>query len=285
MRATLAVILARGLGTRLKAEEGALLAAPLSPAQERAAAAGSKGMMPVAGRPFLDHVLHELADGGVVDVVFVVAPDDELIRQRYDEEAPPKRLRVRYAVQDEPLGTAHALLAARSAVCASLGASADASGARHFLMCNADDLYPAAAVCDLVELDGPGLVAFAADALTADGAMEPERVQRFALLDIAPDDTLRDIVEKPAADHPLVGARERWVSMNLWRFTDSIFDDCAAIAPSPRGELELADAVRRAIGRGIHFTAVREHLAVPDLTHRRDVAALEQRLAGRVARP
>lgn len=285
MRATLAVILARGLGTRLKAVDGAPLATPLSAAQEQAAATGAKGMMPVAGRPFLDHVLHELADGGVLDVVLVIAPDDERIRRRYDDDAPPTRLRVRYAVQDEPRGTAHALLAARPAVCAALGASADASGARHFLMCNADDLYPAQAVRDLVDLDGPGLVAFAAEALTADGAIEPERVQRFALLDIAPDGRLRDIVEKPDAQHPLMRAADRWVSMNLWRFTDAIFDDCAAIAPSPRGELELADAVRRAIGRGTRFTAVREHLAVPDLTHRRDVATLERRLAGRSVRP
>ncbi len=281
MRATLAVILARGLGTRLAADDGT----PLSEAQARAAAAGSKGMMPLAGRPFLDHVLHELADGGVLDVVFVVAPDDEAIRHRYDEDAAPKRLRVRYAVQDAPRGTAHALLAARSAVCAALGATADETGTRHFLMCNADNLYPAAAVRQLVALDGPGLVAFSAASLTADGAMEPERVRRFALLDLAADGSLRDIVEKPPANHPLVSAPERWVSMNLWRFTDAIFDDCAAIAPSPRGELELADAVRRAIGRGTRFTALREHLAVPDLTHRRDVAALEQRLAGRVARP
>lgn len=280
MRATLAVILAGGRGTRLRADDDV----PLSPAQAQAAAAGAKGLMPVGGRPFLDHLLHELADGGVTDVVFVIPPDDEAIRRRYDDDAPPNRLRVRYAVQEDPRGTAHALLAAKSAVCSALGASTDAHGARHFLMCNADDLYPAVAVRDLVALDGPGLVAFEADALTSDGSIEPERVQRFALLDIAPDGTLRDIVEKPSANHPLVRASERWVSMNLWRFTDAFFADCAAVTPSARGELELADAVRHAIARGERFRTVRHRLVVPDLTHRRDVPTLERLLAGRIPR-
>lgn len=276
MQATLAVILARGLGTRLRADDGVAL----TDNQREVAAAGAKGLMPIAGRPFLDYVLHELAEAGVHDVVFVIAPDDDRIRQRYDDEAPPTRLRVRYAVQDEPRGTAHALLAAREAVLAPIGAPRDDVGARHFLMCNADNLYPAVAVRSLVTLDGPGLVAFDAAALTESGVLEPDRINRFALLDVAADGALVDIVEKPSPDHLLARAAERLVSMNLWRFTDAIFDDCAAVAPSPRGELELVDAVRTAMARGTRFAAVRQRVLVPDLTHRRDVAALESLLRG-----
>lgn len=280
-RATLAVILARGLGSRLRADDGAAL----TPAQGVAAAAGAKGVMPVAGRPFLDYLLHELAEAGVTDVVFVVAPDDPFIRQRYENEAPPSRVRVRFAVQEEPRGTAHALLAARDAVCAALGAPTDDTHRRHFLMCNADDLYPSAAVRALVELDGPGVIAFDADAVLAGGLMDPARLRAFALLDIDDEGALREIVEKPPADHPLALADTRWVSMNLWRFTDAIFADCATVHPSVRGELELADAVRHAIARGERFRAVPQHVAVPGLTHRRDVAALEALLAGWVPRP
>jgi glucose-1-phosphate thymidylyltransferase len=280
-RATLAVILARGMGSRLRADDGAVLTAE----QESAAAAGAKGLMPVAGRPFLDFLLHELAEAGVTDIVFVVSPDDTLIRQRYDTDAPPSRLRLRYAVQQEPRGTAHALLAARDAVCAALGAPADDAHRRHFLMCNADDLYPSASVRALVELGGPGLIAFDAEALLAGGTMEPARIRAFALLDIGEDGALQEIVEKPAEDHPLALADTRWVSMNLWRFTDAIFDDCAAVRPSARGELELADAVRYAIDRGERFMTVPQHVAVPGLTHRRDVAALDRLLAGWVPRP
>ena len=281
MRATLAVILARGLGTRLRHEDGTALDA----AQSAAAAAGSKGLVPLAGRPLLDYLLHELAEGGVRDVVLVVPPGDSPLRDRYERDAVPSRLGVRFAVQDAPRGTAHALLAAREAVCAALGATPDAEGRRHFLMCNADNLYSAAAVESLVDARGPGLVAYDADALLRESGIERERIARFALLDIADDGLLRDVVEKPEAGHPLLAAPSQWVSMNLWRFRDTIFDACADVAPSARGELELADAVRLAMQRGERFDAQRRAEAVFDLTHRRDIAVLDSRLAGRTPRP
>lgn len=271
MRATTAVILARGLGTRMRADDGVALSA----AQRTAAAAGAKGLIPVAGRPLLDFVLHELAEGGVREVVFVVAGDDEFLRERYLRVAPPTRLAVRFVEQAEPRGTADALLAARTAI---------AVGSE-FLMLNADNLYPRESVAALVALDGPGLVAYEATALAEQGGLEPARVMQFALLDLAEDDMLREIVEKPAPDHPLARASARWVSMNLWRFTTAIFDECAAVEPSARGELELTDAVRRAIAHGTRFRAVRQRLGVLDLSRRSDVAVVEGRLQGREPRP
>jgi dTDP-glucose pyrophosphorylase len=278
-RATTAVILARGLGTRMRADDGVAL----TPEQRAAAAVGAKGLMPVGGHPLLDHLLHELADGGVTDVVFVVAPGESALRRRYASEQPPKRLRVHFAEQLEPRGTADALRSAGDVVRA-VGPH-DALGEAHFLMCNADNLYPAESVAALAALDGPGLIAYEARALSEQGNIEPERVMAFALLDLAADDTLRAIVEKPNADHPLARAPERWVSMNIWRFTSGIFDDCAAVKPSVRGELELADAVHGAIARGVRFSAVRQRRAVLDLSRRGDVAGMEARLAGRVPLP
>ena len=152
-------------------------------------------------------------------------------------------------------------------------------------MLNADNLYPRESVAALVALDGPGLVAYEATALAELGDIEPARVMQFALLDLAEDDTLREIVEKPAPAHPLARASERWVSMNLWRFTTAIFAECSAVQPSARGELELTDAVRAAISHGTRFRAVRQRLGVLDLSRRSDVAAVERRLHGREPRP
>ena len=298
MRATLAVVLAGGLGSRFRADDGT----PLSEAQRAAADVGAKALTPVHGRPLLDYLLHELAEGGVRDVVFVLSPSDPGVRARYEDVAPPNRLRVRFAVQETPRGTADALLAARSVVECPTGAARDDSGRGHFLVCNADNLYPAASVAALVGLDGPGFAAYDGTALNAedaggtaedaegnsggdDGRVSTDALQRFALVRIAADGTLTEIIEKPAPTHPLVRARKRWVSMNLWRFTDAIFDDCASVRPSERGELELVDAVRGAMARGERFVAVKQRAAVPDLSRRRDVAALERLLAGRTPRP
>ena len=95
IRATSAVILARGLGSRMRADDvamsdakqGSTRGATLSDAQRAAAAAGAKGLMPVGEHTLLDHVLHELADGGVKEVVFVVAPGESAIRARYMNES------------------------------------------------------------------------------------------------------------------------------------------------------------------------------------------------------
>ena len=263
----------------MRAEDGAVLTEP----QRAAAAAGAKGLMPVAGHPLLDHVLHELADGGVTDVIFVVAPHETALRGRYGRDQVPRRLRIRFAEQVEPRGTADALIAAREALdeCG----PHDAAGTAHFLMLNADNLYPAESVRALVALDGPGLIAYEAEALSTQGDIEPARVQAFALLDLSAADDLCEIVEKPAADHPLMHASERWVSMNLWRFDSGILDDCARVRPSVRGELELSDAVRGAIARGVRFRAVRQRLPVLDLSRRGDVATVEARLSGRVPAP
>ncbi|MEY4607795.1 MAG: hypothetical protein RL625_12 [Gemmatimonadota bacterium] len=278
-RATTAVILARGLGTRMRADD----AGALSPEQAAAAAAGAKGLIPIAGSPLLDHVVSALADGGVTEVIFVVAPGESAIRGRYTRDRIPERVRVHFTEQVEPKGTADALLAAREAVEAV--APHDAQGQAHFLMCNADNLYPREAVAMLVGATGPALIAFDAASLVAQGNIEETQLTQFALLDVSPDGILREIVEKPPPGHPLRRSASRLVSMNLWRFTSAIFDDCAAVRPSPRGELEVVDAVRRAMRRGIRFAALGVRLPVLDLSRRRDVPLVEARLAGQLPRP
>lgn len=264
---TQAVILARGLGTRMRTAAGEGVP-PLNTMQAEAADSGAKGMMPFA-RPFLDYVVSALADAGVTDVVFVVGPEHDQIREYYSVTAVPSRVRVQFAVQGAPRGTADAVYAARDAV-------RDAP----FLVLNSDNLYPPAAFSDLVALGAPGLVAFEADALVRESGMEPERVMRFALVDTDADGFLRTIREKPALDDPLARNAERWVSMNLWSFTPTIFQACIRVMPSSRGELELADAVMIAITHlGERFRVLPMRSGVLDLSSRADVALVAARLA------
>ena len=82
---------------------------------EAAADAGAKGMMPIE-RPFLEYVISALADAGIAEVVLVVPPDHAAIRAHFAEIAPPQRVSVRFAVQDQPRGTSDAVFAARDAV-------------------------------------------------------------------------------------------------------------------------------------------------------------------------
>lgn len=265
-----AVILAGGRGTRMQRPDPG---AALDSAQAAAAGGGIKGMIPDArGRPLLDHILSGLADVGVTDACLVVGPDAAAIRAHYAAH-PPRRVRLAFALQPEPRGTADAVLAAEAW-----------TAGEPFLVLNADNRYPAAALRALVTLGAPGLVAFEADGLSAEGNIPPERVAAFAVVTLASDGTLATIEEKPA----------RWaadptspplVSMNLWRFDARIFAACRDVPASPRGEVELPAAVALAITRGMAFQAVRLRAGVLDLSHRGDVADVAARLAGEEIAP
>jgi dTDP-glucose pyrophosphorylase len=196
MRTTRAVVLARGLGTRMREPDPA---APLSDAQRRAADAGRKMMIPVHGRPFLDYVLGTLADAGLAEVALIVAPDHESVRRHYTD-APPSRVALSFVVQPEPRGTADAVLAVEPW-----------TNGEPFLAMNADNLYPVAALARLTSLDEPGLLAFERDDLVRSGNIPADRVQLFALLEVDEDGYLTRIVEKPAfLNLPPEGGRTRF---------------------------------------------------------------------------
>src|SRR5262249_27051281 len=124
------------------------------------------------------------------------------------------------------------------------------------------------------------------DALVRESNIDAAKVLRFALCDVDAGGWLREIVEKPAGDHPLARRSERLVSMNLWSFTPDIFEACRRTTPSARGELEVQTAVSIAIRElGLRFRAVRSRAGVLDLSSRGDIAAVAERLEGIVANP
>ncbi|MGE3616417.1 MAG: nucleotidyltransferase family protein [Gemmatimonadales bacterium] len=255
MTATHAVVLAAGLGTRMRRAA----AAPLTEAQAAVADAGIKAMIPV-GRPFLDYCLSALADAGLTDVCLVIGPAHDVIRRRYTEELRPERLRISFAVQERPVGTANAVLAAEPVV-----------GAVPFLVVNSDNLYPVAALRALARLPGAGVIGYSREALIAESNIDPERIARFALAWADDRGLLRALIEKPEPDQLDPAA---FVSMNSWRFQPSIFDACREVRPSVRGELELQDAVRILIERGEPIAVVPFAGGVLDLSSRTDVESV-----------
>lgn len=268
---TKAVVLARGLGTRMRREDAT---AALDDAQAEVAARGTKAMIPI-GRPFLDYALSALADAGCTDACLVIGPEHTDIRDHYTRTSPPTRIRVAFAVQQEPRGTADALLAAE----------AFAAGDR-VLMVNSDNYYPPRALSALRAVAGSGLLGFERAALIRESNIEAARVQRYALLARRADGSLARIVEKPDDATAAALGPDALVSMNAWVFTPAIYAACRRVMPSSRGELELQDAVRIAIDDlGERFDVVRVAAGVLDLSSRGDIASVRERLAGVEARP
>jgi glucose-1-phosphate thymidylyltransferase len=217
-------------------------------------------------------VLSSLADGGVTDVCLVVGGDHGSIRDHY-ALCPPRRVKLAFATQLSPIGTADALLAASAWF-----AEGDA------LVLNADNLYPVAAIGALVNLGEPGCVAFERAALVRESNIDAARIAAYAILTLRPDDILAGIVEKPGRDYLLAGAGD-WISMNIWRFNAEILEACRDVSPSPRGELELPLAVALAISRGLRLRTIRMRGGVIDLSNRGDILEMARRLGDRDIQP
>ena len=259
-----AVIMAGGLGSRMRRRDET---ATLEASQVAAADAGLKGMIPIK-RPFLDYVLSALADAGITDVLLVIGPSHDAVRQYFTVEAPPHRVRLRFAVQPAPIGTANAVTVA-----------ADALGDAPFLVLNADNYYPVDAIRALAADDSAGVVAFDRDALVSDGNIDAERVRAFAVLDVGEDGWLRGIIEKPGDAIDLVSASAQWVGMNLWAVTPAIVDACRRVPMSARAEFELPEAVGLALREGVPVRAVQISAPVLDLSRRTDIARVVERLS------
>ncbi|MGC4153247.1 MAG: sugar phosphate nucleotidyltransferase [Propionicimonas sp.] len=258
MAVTKAVVMARGLGSRMRRAGEA----DLSPEQAAAAASGAKAMMPVGERPFLDHLLTRLADAGLTDICLVIGPEHQAVRRYYDS-LPQRRVRISYAIQAEPRGTADAVAAA-----------AGFTGRDRFVVVNGDNLYPVDSLRRLAAEPGLATVGFSPGGLVANSNIPADRIAAFALLTADSAGNVADLIEKPGTQEVAAAGTGRWVSMNCWLLGPPVFEACAAIPLSPRGELEVVDAVRWLIDAGERISLVTSTEGVWDLSSRGDVAVV-----------
>lgn len=261
-----AVILARGLGTRMRKSNSG---ARMTHEQEEIADTGVKALIPIE-RPFLDYVLTAVADAGYRRVCLVVGPEHGVLRDYYEREQRPRRVSIDFAVQVEPLGTADAVAAVEKF-----------ADGEPFLVINSDNYYPAESLRSLRELSESGLAGFEKNGMLAGSNIPPERLAKFAVVEVDDDGYMTRVIEKPDPQTLAALPDPVCLSMNCWRFGPKIFRACRSISPSQRGELELPDAVQYAIDSlGERFRVVNVSLPVLDLSSRADIAPVASKLAG-----
>ncbi|MGO9874752.1 MAG: sugar phosphate nucleotidyltransferase [Acidimicrobiia bacterium] len=240
------------------------------------------------GAAIMDISLERSAAAGFQRAVIVVAPGMEpLVRAHLDIMGRGARveLPVELVVQpilegrSRPLGTADAVLAARTAV----------DGP--FVVVNADDLYPADAFEMLVAhlRAGPqhehAMVAFRVRATLTAG-----RPVSRALVDVDPAAALVAIregtvhsaadglrFESGSAVQPLRG--DEYVSMNMWALRVSVFDSLADavrefVADHTAGEIFLPDVLGSMVNSGATVRVFVSESPCVGVTHREDVAVL-----------
>ncbi len=200
------VILAAGRGSRLH---------PLTLAR-------SKAMLPVLGQPIVARVVDLLAEQGIADFVLVISPEDRDI-ERYFRQATPPEVDVRFVYQPERRGMADALRYAAPLITGD------------FVLSACDNLVTPADVARLLDFwqrERP------AGLLTV-MPVEPARLGSVGIVELE-GPWVQRIVEKPAPED----APSRICSLPLYIFTAQLLDYLPQLAPSPRGEYELQDAIQ-----------------------------------------
>lgn len=223
------VILAAGLGKRLR---------PLTYTT-------SKPMLPIIGKPVMEHVLSSVRGAGFSNIIIVVNPRHEQIRS-YFRDGSNFGLRIRYAFQDKPLGMAHAA-----------GVVKDLVEEDTFLLMASDNIVEAGSLRSIVEKHLRG---------DFSGTLSLMRARWEDVINLSSakfDEHLRvsKIVEKPGLDE----APSNIVSMPIYVFNKAIFRFLPKVGFSPRGEYELQDAIQMIIDDGLvvsgFFIDHRLHLA------------------------
>ncbi len=194
-----AVILAAGAGTRMR---------PLTEST-------AKPMLPVADRPLVAHTADAAVEAGVDELILVVGYHGDQVQSYFGETY--RSVPVSYARQEERLGTAHAVEAARDLL------------EGPFAVLNGDDLYDRESLAALLSA-GPAV-----------GTYEVADPHAYGVFELD-GKTVTGVVEKPA-DPP-----SNRINVGAYVFPAEA-RDWLDVPQSDRGEYEITDVLERVIER------------------------------------
>ena len=204
------IILAGGSGTRLY---------PIS-------IATSKQLMPVYDKPMIYYPLSTLMMSGIRDILIISTPEDQAGFQRLLGDGHSLGCTFSYAKQEIPNGLAQAFVIGEEFV-----------GNDKVALVLGDNIFFGAGLQAVFEEknDPDGGVIFAYH------VSDPER---YGVVEFDDDRMAVSIEEKP--EHP----KSNYAVPGLYFFDNSVIDVAKNIAPSARGEYEIADVIKHYLEAG-----------------------------------
>lgn len=171
-----------------------------------------KPMLPVAGKPFLEHTLQSLKDGGIEEIDILTGYYGNVIKDHF-EDGSRFGLKINYLLQPKRLGTAHAVSMA--------GETID----EPFLCLNGDVIVTPDLIRELVSdhrENGKHLMTL----------IEVDDVSRFGHVKVN-DGIVTEIIEKPGK------VMKGLINGGIYLFNPDVFQAISETPMSPRGEYEI----------------------------------------------
>lgn len=268
------IILAGGASSRMKKS----IDPNLSPEMSAQANLRSKGLIEVAGRPFLSYLLDNVLKAGFKDVLIITGENSELFRSTYEKNKDFLKLNISFATQYIPKGRVKPFGTA-DAVYQALIQYPELKN-KKFCVCNSDNLYSTNVFRLLKESNHEqALIAYDRDKLL----YPKERIIRFAIMRFIENYQLTEIIEKPKEgkiSEYVDKEKKVRISMNIFLFSGKVFfkylEDCP-IHPL-RDEKELPSAIMNMIADNHKLFGIPVGENVPDLTSKEDISILEDYL-------
>ena len=202
-----AVILTAGEGTRMR---------PLTLTRP-------KTMLPVGGKPLLEYNVEALRDAGIKNITMIVGYQKEAVMEHF-KDGESLGVNITYVIQEERLGTAHAI----GQVANLAGNNKDA-----IIVTNGDIILENELIKSLMDKYHQS------HAQSILVLTEVEDPSAFGVVELE-GDCIRDIVEKPNPGE----APSNLINAGIYLFDPSIFQAIEKTEKSERGEYEITDSLK-----------------------------------------
>ena len=171
-----------------------------------------KVMLPLANLPMMEHLVIAARDAGISNFILVVGYGEREIRRHFGDGT-RFGISIRYAPQRHQHGTADALNAARSYITGP------------FILLNGDMIVRTADITAMCGMQAPCMGVFTSD-----------HPQDYGVV-VVENGFVTTLEEK--SNHPASNV----INAGMYLFDMEFFSYIDAVTPSPRGELELTDAL------------------------------------------
>lgn len=178
-----------------------------------------KVMLPVANRPMLEHLLCAVRDAGIIEFILVVGYEEAAVRH-YFKDGSAFNVQIKYVTQKRQQGTGDAVMSAQPHL----------NG--QFLLMNGDMILSLEDISKILANSTPSL-----------GVCSSDHPQDFGVVTVE-NGKVTGLEEK--TENP----KSKLINAGIYLFNKDIFTNLAKITSSPRGELELTDALMPLIHEG-----------------------------------